>query len=69
MGRLCLNCGKQLAPEGYMASPDIARYNEPETLDSLIADRERGWHGFMRATTGTIVFLGLLLIGMAVFLL
>lgn len=52
-----------------MASHGTARYTGPETIDALVADRERMWHGFTNATTGAIVFMVVLLVGMAVFLL
>jgi hypothetical protein len=52
-----------------MSSHGSARFTEPETMEGLIADRRRMWHGFTNATIGVVVFLALLLIGMAVFLL
>jgi hypothetical protein len=52
-----------------MASHGTARYTGPETIEAFTADRRRMWAGFTAATTGTIIFMALLLIGMAVFLL
>jgi hypothetical protein len=52
-----------------MSSHGTPRYTEPETMEGLIADRQRMWHGFTNATVGVVVFLVVLLIGMAVFLL
>jgi hypothetical protein len=52
-----------------MSSHSTARYTEPETMEGLIADREKMWHGFTNATVGVVVFMAVLLIGMAVFLL
>lgn len=52
-----------------MPSHGTASYTEPETMEGLIADRERMWHGFTNATIGVVVFMVVLLVGMAVFLL
>jgi hypothetical protein len=52
-----------------MASHGPARYTGPETIEALTADRERMWAGFTSATTGTVIFLVILLLGMAFFLL
>jgi hypothetical protein len=52
-----------------MASHGNTRYTGPETIEALIADRERMWHGFTSATTGVIIVTAVVLIGMAVFLL
>jgi hypothetical protein len=52
-----------------MASHGPARYTRPESIEALTADRERMWHGFTSATTGAVVFMVILLVGMAVFLL
>jgi hypothetical protein len=41
----------------------------PETIEDLIADREKTWAGFTSAATGVIIFMIVFLIGMAVFLL
>lgn len=43
-------------------------FNGPETQEALLVDRERFLHGFTRFTFGTVVFLVLLLVGMAIFL-
>jgi hypothetical protein len=52
-----------------MSSHGTARYTGPETIEALTADRQKMWHGFTSATTGTLVFIVVLLVGMAVFLL
>lgn len=52
-----------------MASHGTTRYTGPETIEALTADRERMWHGFTSATTGAIILMVVLLVGMAVFLL
>jgi hypothetical protein len=52
-----------------MASHGTARYTGPETIEALTQDREKMWAGFTSATTGVVIFLIVLLIGMAVFLL
>jgi hypothetical protein len=52
-----------------MASHGTARYTGPETIDALTADRQKMWATFTSATTGAIIFMAVLLIGMAVFLL
>jgi hypothetical protein len=52
-----------------MASHGTARYTGPETIEDLTADRQRMWAGFTSATTGIIVFMIVLLVGMAFFLL
>ena len=44
-------------------------FTGPESQEAFLADRERFLHGFTRFTFGTVVFLALLLVGMAVFLL
>jgi len=41
----------------------------PQTQEAFLADRERFLHGFTRFTLGVVIFLVLLLVGMAVFLL
>jgi hypothetical protein len=46
-----------------------APYSGPETLEALTADRMSMWHSFTNATTGAIIFMIVLLIGMAFFLL
>jgi hypothetical protein len=52
-----------------MASHGTARYTGPDTIEALIADREKMWAGFTTATAGAIIFMVVLLVGMAVFLL
>jgi hypothetical protein len=52
-----------------MAAHAPARYTGPETIEALTEDRERMWHSFTSATTGGIIFMIILLIGMAFFLL
>jgi hypothetical protein len=52
-----------------MASHAPARYTGPETIEALTADREKMWAGFTAMTTGTVIFLVVLLILMAFFLL
>ena len=41
----------------------------PTSADALFGDRERFWGSFMNATLGMIIFMIVLLVGMAVFLL
>ena len=52
-----------------MASHGTNRFTGPDTIEALTADREKMWAGFTSATTGTIIFMVVLLVGMAVFLL
>ncbi len=52
-----------------MATHGTTRYTGPETIEALTADREKMWSGFTSATTGVVIFVVLLLIGMAIFLL
>ena len=52
-----------------MASHGASRFTGPETIEALTADREKMWSGFTSATTGTVIFMVVLLVGMAVFLL
>jgi hypothetical protein len=44
-------------------------FSGPDTQEAFLADRERFLHGFTRFTFGAVIFLILLLIAMAVFLL
>jgi hypothetical protein len=44
-------------------------FHGPETPDAFLADRQRFWSGFTNFTLGGIIFMVLLLIAMAVFLL
>jgi hypothetical protein len=43
-------------------------FTGPTTIEGLTADRQRMWNGFTSATTGTVIFLVILLAGMAIFL-
>ncbi len=52
-----------------MASHGTARYTGPETIDALTADREKMWATFTSATTAAVIFLIVLLVAMAFFLL
>jgi hypothetical protein len=52
-----------------MASHGTAHYDGPETIEDLTADRQRMWHVFTNATTGAVIFMIILLVAMAVFLL
>jgi hypothetical protein len=52
-----------------MASHGTARYTGPETIEALTADRQKMWAGFSSATTGVVIFMIVLLVGMAFFLL
>jgi hypothetical protein len=44
-------------------------YTGPTTPEAYFADRQRMWSGFTHATTAGVIFVVLLLVGMAVFLL
>jgi hypothetical protein len=44
-------------------------FTGPETQEAFLADRSRFLHGFTRFTLGSVIFLVLLLVAMAVFLL
>lgn len=52
-----------------MASYGTARYTGPETIEALTADRQKMWSSFTSATTGGVIFMVVLLVAMAVFLL
>ncbi|HEY4044404.1 MAG TPA: hypothetical protein VGM32_21520 [Rhodopila sp.] len=52
-----------------MSSHGTSRYTGPDTIEALTADRQRMWHGFTNATVGVVVFMVVLLVGMAIFLL
>jgi len=45
------------------------RYTGPATPEALFDDRQRFWSSFMNATLAGIIFMIVLLVGMAVFLL
>lgn len=51
-----------------MASHGTARYTGPESIEALTADREKMWATFTSVTTGSVIFMIVLLVGMAVFL-
>jgi hypothetical protein len=40
-----------------------------ETPEAFLADRQSFWEGFTKFTLGTVIFIVLLLVGMAIFLL
>lgn len=42
---------------------------QAETLDEFLADRQSFWNGFTKFTLGSVIFIVLLLVGMAIFLL
>jgi hypothetical protein len=44
-------------------------FQGPDSVDALLADRQRFWNGFTNATLGGLIFMIVLLVGMAVFLL
>jgi hypothetical protein len=52
-----------------MASHGSTQLNLPETPEQLVAERQRNWDTFTNATVGTVIFMVVLLVGMAVFLL
>lgn len=52
-----------------MASHGNSRFTGPATIEALTEDREKMWSSFTNATTGGVIFLIVLLVGMAVFLL
>ncbi len=52
-----------------MANDGTTRYSGPDSIEALTADREKMWAGFTSATTGTVLFMIVLLVAMAVFLL
>jgi hypothetical protein len=43
-------------------------YRGPDSQEAFLADKLRFWGGVNKAIVGTIIFMALLLIGMAVFL-
>ena len=43
-------------------------YRGPDSQEAFLADKLRFWGGVSKATFGTIIFMALLLIAMAVFL-
>jgi hypothetical protein len=52
-----------------MASHAPARDTGPQTIEDLTAERRKTYAGFTGATTGGIIFMVVLLVGMAFFLL
>ncbi len=52
-----------------MADQGTSRYNGPDSIEALTADREKMWAGFTNATVGVVIFMVVLLVGMAYFLL
>jgi hypothetical protein len=52
-----------------MAAHQPTRYTGPDSIEALTEDRQRMWAGFTSATTFLIVFMIVLLVGMAAFLL
>jgi hypothetical protein len=52
-----------------MDSQGTSHPTESDTIEALTADRERMWVGSTTATAALVVFVVILLIGMAVFLL
>ena len=43
-------------------------FHGPETPEAFLADRQRFWNGFTNANVGGVIFMAVLLIAMAVFL-
>lgn len=52
-----------------MANQTIAHAEGSESLDALTQERMRMWNGFTSATMWALIFVILVLVGMAVFLL
>ena len=52
-----------------MASHGTARYTGPQTIEALTQDREKMWANFTSATTGVVILMIVVLVGMAFFLL
>ena len=52
-----------------MASQGNVRSTGSDSIDALTADRQRMWASFTTATTGTVILVAVVLVGMAVFLL
>jgi hypothetical protein len=52
-----------------MAENTSARFSGADTVEALTADREKMWHGFTSATLGLVIFMIVLLVLMAFFLL
>ena len=52
-----------------MATHGHAHFTGPETIEALTEDREKMWSGFTTATTSAVIFMVVVLVGLAVFLL
>ncbi len=52
-----------------MAEHQSTVFRGPDTPEAFLADRQRFWESWTHFTLGSVIFLVLLLIGMAVFLL
>ena len=52
-----------------MAENSSARFSGQDSVEALTADRERMWNGFTSATLGLVIFMVVLLVLMAFFLL
>jgi hypothetical protein len=52
-----------------MSDHSSARFSGAENLEALTADREKMWAGFTNAATGLVIFMVVLLVLMAFFLL
>ncbi len=52
-----------------MSDHSSPRFSGTESLEALTADREKMWAGFTSAATGLVIFIAVLLILMAYFLL
>jgi hypothetical protein len=52
-----------------MSEHSSTTFQGPETPDAFLADRQRFWSGFTSFTFGSVAFMAVLLILMAVFLL
>ncbi|HEY1933977.1 MAG TPA: hypothetical protein VGG99_18355 [Acetobacteraceae bacterium] len=55
-----------MADHGTMTHPTTTVSTDPE---ALLEDRQQFWGSFMNATLGMVIFMVVLLVGMAVFLL
>jgi hypothetical protein len=55
-----------MAEHGTIIHPTTTAPTDPELF---LEDRQKFWGGFMNATLGMIIFMIVLLVGMAVFLL
>ena len=52
-----------------MADHSPTRFSGADSIEALTADRVKMWNGFTTATTGLVIFMVVLLILMALFLL